>query len=135
MLGSTARAIRSMYVTASSGYSPTAVSPESMTAEVPSRIAFATSLLRACRLGVVDHRLEHLRRGDHRLAALERLRDHALLDERDERRTDLDPEVAARDHHRVALGQHVVEHVDGLRLLDLRDHVRVRAGLLDQHAE
>src|SRR5436309_478292 len=47
MLGSTARAIRSMYATASSGYSPTAVSPDSITADVPSRIAFATSLASA----------------------------------------------------------------------------------------
>src|SRR5205807_1473736 len=41
MLGSTARAMRAMYATASMGYSPTAVSPESITADVPSRIAFA----------------------------------------------------------------------------------------------
>ena len=34
-----------------------------------------------------------------------------------------------------ALGEHVVEHVDRLGLLDLRDHVRVRAGLLDQRAQ
>src|SRR5215471_2402369 len=47
MLGSTARAIRSMYATASTGNSPTAVSPESITAEVPSRMAFATSLASA----------------------------------------------------------------------------------------
>src|SRR5579884_3183035 len=47
MLGSTARAMRSMYATASTGYSPTAVSPESITAEVPSRMAFATSLASA----------------------------------------------------------------------------------------
>src|SRR5580765_1766520 len=36
-----------MYATASTGYSPTAVSPESITADVPSRIAFATSLASA----------------------------------------------------------------------------------------
>ena len=33
--------------TASTGYAPFAVSPESMTAEVPSKIAFATSLTSA----------------------------------------------------------------------------------------
>ena len=36
-----------MYATASTGYSPTAVSPDSITADVPSRIAFATSLASA----------------------------------------------------------------------------------------
>src|SRR5207249_5167232 len=40
---SAARAIRSIIVTASTGYSPTAVSADSITASVPSRIAFATS--------------------------------------------------------------------------------------------
>ena len=50
-------------------------------------------------------------------------------------RADLDAEIAARDHHRVGLGEDVVEHVDRLGLLDLRDHVRVRARLLDQRAQ
>ena len=36
-------AIRAIVATASTGYSPTAVSADSMTADVPSRIAFATS--------------------------------------------------------------------------------------------
>ena len=45
---------------------------------------------------------------------------------------DLDAEVAARDHHRVGLGEDLVERVDRLGLLDLRDHVRRRAGRLDQ---
>src|SRR5436309_2142185 len=40
---SAARAMRSIIVTASTGYSPTAVSADSITASVPSRIAFATS--------------------------------------------------------------------------------------------
>ena len=42
--------------------------------------------LGARRLGGVDHRLEHLRRGDHRLPALERLEDDPLLQQRHERR-------------------------------------------------
>ena len=51
------------------GTRPTAVSPESITADVPSRIAFATSLASArVGSGVGDHRLEHLRRRDRRLA-------------------------------------------------------------------
>ena len=86
-------------------------------------------------LGLVDHRLEHLRRGDHRLPALERGDDDPLLQQRHERDPDLDAEVAACDHHRVGLLEDLVQRVDGLRLLDLGDHVRVRAGLLDQRAQ
>ena len=50
--------------------------------------------------------------------------DDPLLEERHERGADLDAEVAARDHDRVGLLEDLVERVDGLRLLDLRDHVR-----------
>ena len=82
--------------------------------------------LGARRLRLVDHRLEHLRRGDHRLPAVERALDDPLLQERHRRRADLDAEVAARDHDRVGLLEDLVERVDRLRLLDLRDHVRVR---------
>ena len=91
--------------------------------------------LGARRLGRVHHRLEHLRRRDHRLPTLERLGDDPLLQERHERRPDLDAEIAARDHHRVRLRQHVVEHVDGFGLLDLGDDVSARACLLDQRAQ
>ena len=75
---------------------------------------------------MVNHRLEHLGRRDHRLPALERLRDDPLLHERHERRADLDAEVAASDHHGVGLLEDVVQRVDRLGLLDLGDHVRVR---------
>ena len=55
--------------TASRGYWPAAVSAESITASVPSRIALATSLASArVGRGLRDHRLEHLRRRDHRPA-------------------------------------------------------------------
>ena len=40
---------------------------------------------------------------------------------------DLDAEVAARDHQRVGLGEDLVERVDRLGLLDLRDHAGLRA--------
>ncbi len=46
-LGSVARAIASSIATASTGYAPTAVSWLSITASVPSRIAFATSVASA----------------------------------------------------------------------------------------
>jgi hypothetical protein len=83
----------------------------------------------------VHHRLEHLRRGDHGFPELESAMDDPLLHQRDDRRPDLHAEIAARDHHRVGLGENVVEDVDGLRLLDLRDHARVRARLLEQRLQ
>jgi len=47
MLRSVTPAIRAIVCTDSTGYRPTAVSPESMTASEPSRIALATSLASA----------------------------------------------------------------------------------------
>ena len=91
--------------------------------------------LGARRLRLVDHRLEHLRRRDHRLPSVERALDDPLLEERHRRRPDLHAEVAARDHHRIRLLEDLVERVDRLRLLDLRDHVRVRVRLRDQRAQ
>ena len=82
----------------------------------------------------MHHRLEHLRRGDNRLPALERRGDDPLLDERHHRDADLDAEVAARDHDRVRFAQYRDERVDGFGLLDLGDHVRLRAGLLEEGA-
>ncbi len=49
----------------------------------------------------MDHRLEHLGRGDRGLSAVERTEDDLLLQERHLGGTDLDAEIAARDHHRV----------------------------------
>src|SRR6266699_1899799 len=128
MLGSIARAMRSMYATASTGYSPTAVSPESITAEVPSRMAFATSLASA-RVGsgectIVSSICVAVITGFPRSSALWMIRVWTSG-------TSAGP-IATRNHHRVGLGEHVVEDVDRLRLLDLRDHVRVRVSLLEQ---
>ena len=80
----------------------------------------------------MHHRLEHLRRGDHRLAPIERAQDDPLLQQRDGGGADLDAEVAARDHHAVGLLQDVVQHVDRLGLLDLGDHAGRRACVVDQ---
>ena len=113
---------------------PTAVSCESMTASVPSRIALATSATSA-RVGPRrgDHRVEHLRRGDRRARELAGLREQVLLDERHELDRQLDAEVAARDHDAVRGADDLVHAVDGLRLLDLRDErqARVLADELD----
>ena len=110
--GSTARAIRSMTATASTGYSPIAVSPESISAEVPSRIAFATSVASA-RVGsawsIIDSSIcVAVITGFPRSSALEMIR---FCSSGTERRADLDAEVAARDHHRVGLGEDLVERL------------------------
>ncbi len=86
--------------------------------------------LRARRLGRMHHRLEHLRGGDRRLAALERGEDHPLLKQRHGRRADLDPEIPARDHEDVGGVDDRLERLHGLRLLDLCDHPRRRACFL-----
>ena len=81
---------------------------------------------------MVDHRLEHLRRSDHGLPSLQCLRDDPLLHEWHELRADLDAEIAAGNHDRIRLVEHVVERVDRLGLLDLRDHVSGRSFLFDE---
>ena len=75
--------------------------------------------LGARRDGALDHRLQHLRRGDDGEARLKRVGDDALLEERHALRRHLDAEVAARDHHRVGRGEDLVEVLDGEGMLDL----------------
>ena len=91
--------------------------------------------LRPCRLGLMDHRLEHLGSGDDGAPAFERSRNDPLLQQRDVGSADLDTQIATRDHDRVRLGQNLVECGNRLGLLDLRDHVGGRAASLDQGAE
>ena len=67
--------------------------------------------------------------------ALERLQDDPLLEQRDRGDADLDAEVSTRDHDRVGLREDLPEHLDRLGLLDLRDHLGMRAGILDQPAQ
>ena len=88
-----------------------------------------------CRLRRMDHRLEHLRGGDHRLRALEGMVDDPLLEERHLGRADLDAEVTPGDHHAVRLLEDRVERRNRLGLLDLRDHPRLRRPRLDQRAQ
>jgi len=80
----------------------------------------------------VDHRLEHLRRCDHRATCLARARDHVLLDQRHLRDADLDAQIAARDHHRVRCVDDRVEIGDCVGLLDLRDDPHRGAGEVDE---
>ena len=77
--------------------------------------------LGAGRLGVLDHRLEHLRGDDARLAVPQRGRDQGALRDRHRLRRELDPQVAARDHDPVGRGQDRLDPVDGLGPLDLGD--------------
>ena len=78
------------------------------------------SARRAC-----DHRLEHLRRGDHRLPALERAQDDPLLQQRHRRPAPIStPRSPRATITASASARIVVERVDRLGLLDLRDHAR-----------
>ena len=121
--------------TASPGYSPTAVSSDSINASVPSITAFATSLTSA-RVGKrrASHRFEHLGRGDHGLARHVAEPDDLLLDQRHPPGRYLDPEIAAGDHHRVGGGDDAGEMIERDRRLDLRDELRADAALRQQRA-
>ena len=127
-------AIAAIISTAPTGYSPTAVSWESITASVPSRIALATSATSA-RVGREedDHRVEHLRGGDRGAGERAGQRDHLLLHDRHLLDAQLDAEVAARDHHAVGGAHDLLRALHGLRLLDLGDQrqPRVAADELD----
>ena len=109
------------------GRAPTAVSSESMSASVPSITALATSFTSA-RVGsgerVIDSSIC--------VAVITGLPGHVaeaddlLLDQRHPARRDLDPEVAAGDHHRVGDRDDAGEVIERDRGLDLRDEVRLR---------
>ena len=84
--------------------------------------------LGARRPRVVDHRLEHLRRHHARLAGgAATSGDHHLLLAEDALGRDLHPEVAARHHHAVGHLEDLVELVEALLVLDLRDDLDVLA--------
>ncbi len=114
--------IRAMVSTTITGYSPTLVSPDSMTASAPSRTALATSEVSA-RVGtglvIIDSSIcvATMTGFAMRRASL----DGALLHDRHGLQRQLDAEVAAGDHDAVERVDDLFEVVDGLRLLDLRD--------------
>ena len=114
--------MRAMVFTASSGYLPTDVSPDSMTASAPSSTALATSDASArVGPGVLDHRLQHLGGDDDGFGVLPCHLDGALLHQRHFFQGQLDAEVAARDHDRIERQHDGLEVVDGLGLLQLGD--------------
>ena len=114
--------MRAMVCTVTTGYSPTLVSPESITASAPSSTAFATSEVSA-RVGtglwIIDSSIC--------VATMTGLADAAgeldgvLLHDRHGLERQLHAEVAAGDHDRVERLDDLLELLDGLRLLDLRD--------------
>ena len=125
-----------MYATDSTGNSPTAVSPESMIALVPSRIAFATSDASA-RVGsgawIIDSSIcVAVITGLPRSSARRMIRFCSSGTSAAPISTPRSPRATMT---RVRLAEDVVERRDRLRLLDLRDHVRRRAGRLDQRLQ
>ena len=96
------RATAASIATDSTGYWPTALSWESITASVPSRIALATSVTSA-RVGREEATIESsiwVAVITGRASAPDK-RDDLLLDDRDVLDVHLDAEVAAGDHHAV----------------------------------
>ena len=73
------------------------------------------------------HRLEHLRRQDHRDLAGAGAARNGLLRQRHALQRHLQPEIATRNHHHVGAGEDLVEVLQCLRPLDLGDerHVTV----------
>ena len=88
--------------------------------------------LGAGRTRVVDHRLEHLRGGDHRLARVIALLDQGFLHDRHVLRRGLHTQVAARHHDCIGHGNDGVDVAKGFRLLDLGDD-RNLAAMRGQH--
>ena len=78
---------------------------------------------RARRARRVDHRFEHLGGGDDRFSLLIRFADQPLLHERHLLEGKLDPEIPARDHHRVRRRHDALEVIERRRLLDLGDEL------------
>src|SRR5690606_15192031 len=89
--------------------------------------------------GLRDHRLEHLRRRDHRRAEPVAHRDDALLGLWHLLRRQLDAQVAASDHHAVRLLGDLLDVLQRLRSLDFRDQaghmLAMLAGDVPRHAQ
>src|SRR5580658_319338 len=80
---------------------------------------------------VFDHRLEHLRSGDYRLAPGGGTADYVLLNDGDFFRGHFYAEVAAGDHDSVGCFENFFQMIDGLRLFQFRDYGDVAVVLGD----
>ncbi len=114
------------------GYCPRAVSPESISASLPSSTALATSEASA-RVGrgfcVMDSSIcVAVITGTPRVA---RARDNLLLHHGHDFRAHLHAEIAARDHHAIGNFENRVQIRDGLRLFELGDDWSVLARASD----
>ena len=123
--------IRSSVCTARTGWAPIAVSPASMIASTRSSTALAASLTSA-RVGRGSVRIDSSTcvatiTGIAKRAGAPR---HFLLHARHALERQLEAEIAARDHHRVALAKNLVEPRHGLRPFELRDERDVRGARL-----
>ena len=128
MLHSASTTMRAMMETDSRGYWPLAVSAESMTASVPSKMALATSLASA-RVGrgfsIIDSSIC--------VAVMTGLRqaggaaNDVLLNDRNFFGRHFDAEIAARDHDAVGGFENFFQMIDGLRLFELGDHGDIAA--------
>ena len=112
--------MRASVATASTGKSPVADSPESMTQSAPSSTALATSVASGARgLAAMGHRLQHLRGDDHRLPQAHRLANECLLQDGDVLDRHLNAQVAAGHHDAVGRGEDFIDMLQGPRAFDL----------------
>ncbi len=91
--------------------------------------------LGAGRHRVLDHRLQHVRRDDDRLAGGDGHGDGLALDERQGLVGDFDAKVTAGHHEGVGGAENVAEVFDGRLVLDLRDDVGLGMMFEQQGAE
>src|SRR5690606_12665251 len=83
---------------------------------------------------VVHHGLQHLRRGDDRLAVAVAHFDHVLLDQRHVLRRDVHAQIAAGHHDAVALLDDLLQVLHALAVFDFGDDRLVAAALADHFA-
>src|SRR5262249_13339748 len=76
----------------------------------------------ACGARVLDHRLEHLGRSNHRFSPRGRAPDYVLLNDWNLFRGHLNAEIAAGDHGCVGSFENFFQMVDGLRFFELGDY-------------
>ncbi len=75
-----------------------------------------------------DHRFQHLRGNDHRLAGAAAGADQLLLDAGNRFKRHFDTEVAASHHQRIGKLDDFLDTLDGLRFLDLRHQADAAMG-------